>query len=140
MCTVRKSSVQRAVVVGDVSVRCEEGSSIARLLLDERPLAVMPAARVRVRRESGRLGADVVVGQEASRVGRIQDMERRSAKFTGALAGLPWAPAGGRCCGRPLNISDVEPFPPGYWEDESARRRCVLECGKCGRRYLGWHD
>lgn len=69
-------------------------------------------------------------------------MEGRShvAKFTDVLAGLPWARADGRCCGRPLDISEVEPAPAGYWEDESVRRRCILECRVCGRRYLEWYD
>jgi hypothetical protein len=55
-------------------------------------------------------------------------------------SGLPWAPADGRCCGRPLGISEVEPAPPGYWENESARLRCVLKCAVCGKQYLGWYD
>lgn len=63
-----------------------------------------------------------------------------ASEFAQDSAGLPWVDAGARCCGRPLDVADVEAIRPGYWEDEGTRRRCILECSSCGKRYLGWYD
>lgn len=60
------------------------------------------------------------------------------SEFAQASVGLPWANTDARCCGRPLDVVDVEAIRPGYWEDEDARRQCILKCGNCGKRYLGW--